>query len=183
MYPYSYPHTISTKHEELTFESIVMEGGEQKVIVSNRVQPKMGPPFHVHFKQDESLTVKKGRLGYQIHGGPEKFAEKGETVVFQRGEMHRFWNAGDEVLECEGWVKPANSLDFYLTSLYNTMNKSGSPKGEPFEMAYLVCRYSSEYDTLVIPPFVKKVILPVTYFIGKILGKYKQFQHAPEPLR
>lgn len=183
MYPYNYPHTIRTKHEEITFESIVMEDGERKVIVSNRVQPDKGPPFHVHFKQDESLTVSNGRMGYQILGGPEKFLEKGDTVVFHRGEMHRFWNAGDEVLECTGWAKPANSLDFYLSTLYNTMSKSGSPKGDPFEMAYLVYRYRSEYDTLVVPPFVKRVILPITYFIGKALGKYNHFRDAPKPIR
>lgn len=183
MYPYNYPHTISTRHEELTFESIVMEDGVKKVIVSNRVQPKMGPPFHVHFKQDESMTVRKGRLGYQLHGGPEKFAEEGETIVFHRGEMHRFWNAGERILECTGWLKPANSIDFYLTTLYEAMNKSKNLKGDPFHMAFLVCRYKSEYDTLAIPRLVKKVIIPATYIIGKLLGKYKQFQNAPKPIQ
>jgi len=44
-------------------------------------------------------------------------------------------------------------------------------------------RYSSEYDIPEIPKFVKKFIIPVTYYIGKILGKYEHFKNAPEPVR
>ncbi|MEZ4686068.1 MAG: cupin domain-containing protein [Bacteroidia bacterium] len=183
MYPYNYPHSIKHGGEELIFEKLVNEGGEQKMIVSNRVAPQNGPPFHVHFKQDESLTVKKGRMGYQIDGEEEKFAEKGETVTFTRGQMHRFWNAGEDMLECSGWIKPANSIDYFLTGVYTAMNKTGKPPGDPFDMAYLITRYRSEYDMKVIPGFVKRVIMPITVFFGKIMGKYKHFQDAPAPLK
>ena len=84
---------------------------------------------------------------------------------------------------CRGWVKPANSLDFFLTSVYQSMNKVGNPKGDPYDMAYLVTRYKSEYDMLVIPPFVKRFIMPLTVSAGKILGKYEHFKNAPEPLK
>ena len=183
MYPFQYPHKIINFHgEELTFESLEIENGVQKVIVRNRVQPGSGPPFHVHFKQDESLTVIEGRMGYQIYGEEEKFLEKGQTALFRRNEMHRFWNAGEEVLECTGWVKPANSLDYFLTGIYNSMNKAQKPEGDPFDSAFLITRYRSEYDLLVIPKFVKLVIMPITVVIGKLLGKYKHFADAPEPL-
>jgi hypothetical protein len=33
------------------------------------------------------------------------------------------------------------------------------------------------------PRFVKKVIMPATYRIGMLLGKYKHFKNAPEPVR
>ncbi|MCB0853860.1 MAG: hypothetical protein KDD63_16660, partial [Bacteroidetes bacterium] len=44
-------------------------------------------------------------------------------------------------------------------------------------------RYKSEYDIPEIPGFVKKVIIPITYHIGNLLGKYKHFKGAPEPVR
>ncbi len=184
MYPYKYPHTISNPFgEELTFRSKVLdEDGIEKLIVANRVAPKAGPPFHVHFQQDESLTVAKGRLGYQLMGEEEKFLSEGESIVFPRGQMHRFWNAGDTTLECNGWIKPANTVDYFLTNLYNSSNKSGTPEGDPFDSAFLVTRYKSEYDVAVIPAFVKKVIMPITVFFGKLLGKYAHFKDAPEPL-
>lgn len=108
-----------------------------------------------------ALPLSKGRKGYQIHGQEEKFAEAGESVLFNRGEMHRFWNAGKELLECEGWVKPANTLDYFLTGIYGSMSKSGKSEGDPFDSAFLITRYRSEYDLAIIPGFVKKVIMPV----------------------
>ena len=153
------------------------------MIVTNRVQPGAGPAMHVHFKQDESLTVIKGRLGYQIQGQGEKFIQEGETVHFSQNMMHRFWNAGEDLLECEGWLKPANSTDYFLTALYNSINKAGKPEGDLFDSAYLVTRYKTEYDVAVIPSFVKKVVMPIVVTIGKILGKYRHFQDAPDPIR
>lgn len=183
-YPFQLPHTISNPlGEVLIFKTIEIEDGVKKMIVQNKLQPGAGPPFHVHFKQDESLTVTKGRMGYQIDGQAEKFLKEGETVVFQKGEMHRFWNAGEDILECSGWVKPANSLDYFLTGFYNSVSKSGKPEGDPFDSAYLITRYKSEYDVKEIPPFVKKVIFPITVFVGKLLGKYKHFKDAPEPIK
>lgn len=182
-YPFNYPHTIKNfTGEELTFHSVVEEDGVSKMIVYNKVQPGAGPVFHVHFKQDESLTVLKGRMGYQVDGKEEKFLQEGESVLFQRGQMHRFWNAGQDILECKGWVKPANSLDYFLTGLYASMDKAGKPEGDPFDSAFLVNRYRTEYDVKAIPPFVKKVIFPITVFIGHLLGKYKHFKNAPAPL-
>jgi quercetin dioxygenase-like cupin family protein len=185
MYPYKLPHTITNPFgEELTFRSLEQdEMGISKMIVENKVHPGSGPPFHVHFKQEECLTITKGRMGYQIQGREEKFAEEGESVLFNRGEMHRFWNAGKEILECKGWVKPANTLDYFLTGIYGSMTKSGKTEGDPFDSAFLLTRYRSEYDLAVIPGFVKKVIMPITVMIGKLIGKYPHFKDAPEPIK
>ena len=183
MYPYTLPHKIANDGEELTFEAIEYEDGERKLIVSNLIQPKQGPPFHVHFKQDEYLQVKSGRMGYQIYGEEAQVIGEGESVLFKRNQMHRFWNDGEHPLVCTGWVMPANSLDYFLTGVYNSMNKANNLKGDPFDSAFLLTRYKSEYDLLDVPPFVKKVIMPITVFIGKLLGKYEHFQDAPEPLK
>jgi hypothetical protein len=34
-----------------------------------------------------------------------------------------------------------------------------------------------------IPLFAKKVVIPATYYIGRILGKYKHFRNAPDPVK
>jgi quercetin dioxygenase-like cupin family protein len=183
-YPFEFPYTTKNLFgESLTFHSIVEENGEKKMIVLNTVSPGAGPPFHVHYKQDESLAVTKGLLGYQIDGEEEKFLKEGESVVFTRGQMHRFWNAGEDVLECEGWVKPANTFDYFITGIYNSMNKAGKAEGDPFDSAFLMTRYKTEYDLKDIPTFVKKVVFPVTVVIGRFLGKYKDFRDAPKAIK
>ena len=180
---YQLPHTIENSNgETILFKELVKETDGDKVIVENWVTPKNGPPMHTHFLQDEALTVVNGRIGYQLHGGLPQFAGEGETIVFRRGTPHRFWNAGDEILHCKGWVKPANTIVFFLSSIYEAQKKSGSERPEKFDGAYLLKRYASEYDMVEIPVFVKKIIMPLTYYIGKLLGKYRHFKDAPEPV-
>jgi uncharacterized cupin superfamily protein len=183
-YPYTYPHVIESPFgEKLIFKTIETVNGEKRAIVDNEVQPGSGPPFHVHFKQDEFLNVTSGKMGYQVEGEEEKFLGPGESILFKRGQMHRFWNAGETVLKCTGWVQPANSFDYFITGIYESMNKAGKAEGDPFDSAFLMTRYKSEYDLKEIPGFVKSVIFPITVAIGKLLGKYKHFEDAPPPLR
>jgi quercetin dioxygenase-like cupin family protein len=181
---YQLPHTITNPTgETLVFKQVVQEPDGDKLLVENYVTPKSGPPMHTHFLQDEAITVVNGRIGYQVHGGEAQFAGVGETVLFKRGTPHRFWNAGEEILHCTGYVKPANTIVFYLSTVYAAQNKTGTERPEKFDGAYLLKRYATEYDMAELPNFVKKVIIPITYYLGRLLGKYKHFKNAPEPVR
>lgn len=180
----TYPHTIENcVGEKIVFHSVQPEPDGDRVIVENFVTPGHGPVMHTHFLQDESLTVVRGKIGYQVLSGKLQYANEGETVFFKRGIPHRFWNAGDEILNCKGWVKPANTIVFFLSAIYAAQNKSGKAQPETFDAAYLMTRYAKEYDLPEIPALVKKTVLPLTYLVGKILGKYKKFNEAPEPVR
>jgi len=180
----TYPHIIENCiGEKLIFHELLKEPGGDKLIGESFVSPGNGPVMHTHWLQDESLTVLKGKLGYQIQGQSAKYIDEGETVLFIRGVPHRFWNAGTEVLHCRAWVKPANTFVFFITSVFAAQNKSGKAQPEMFDASYLLKRYAAEYDMVEIPKFVKKVVIPATYYFGKFLGKYKHFKDAPEPLK
>lgn len=180
----TYPHTIENCiGEQLIFREILQEPDGDRVLVENFVQPGHGPVMHTHFKQDEMLEVVSGKLGYQLLGQEPKYAGPGESVLFKRGMPHRFWNAGEDVLNCTGWVKPANSIVYFLSALYAAQNKSGKSEPESFDGAWLMTRYASEYDLPGIPVIVKKGIMPMISFIGKLLGKYRKFRDAPPPLK
>lgn len=181
---YALPHTIENHlGEKLTFSAIRHEPDGEILLCENWVQPGSGPPMHTHWLQDEGFTVLEGRIGYQVAGQPAQYAGPGESVVFKRGVAHRFWNAGSAVLHCAGWLKPANTIVFFLTSIYAAQNKSGKAQPERFDAAYLMTRYAGEYDMQAIPTFVKNVIMPVVYRVGKLLNKYEHFKGAPEPVK
>lgn len=180
----TYPHVITNSiGEKIIFHEVIPEPDGDCVVGENFVEPGNGPVMHTHWLQDEGFTVLKGRIGYQVQGQPEQFANEGESVVFKKGIPHRFWNAGQEVLHCKCWVKPANTFVFFLTSIFEAQNKSGKAKPEIFDAAYLLTRYASEYDMAEMPKMVKKVIIPATYQIGRLLGKYEHFKDAPEPVK
>jgi quercetin dioxygenase-like cupin family protein len=184
MKQFNYPHIIENgAGEQLTFVKLVKDGTGDYLEVENLVQPNSGPPMHVHFKQDESLTVMKGKIGVQLLGGKEEFFGEGQTITFKAGQAHRFWNAGTEPMICKGWIKPAHNVEYFLTEIYKSIKANGGKEPGKFDGAYLLTKYKSEFDMSEIPSFVKKVIFPITIFFGKLSGKHKKFNDAPEPVK
>jgi mannose-6-phosphate isomerase-like protein (cupin superfamily) len=180
--PYTYPHTIQTDVEELTFVGIRRDDRGDWLEVHNRVAPDKGPPMHVHHRQEEGLTVEQGRIGYQIEGEEPEFAGVGETVIFAPGTPHRFWNAGSQELLCTGFIRPPENVEYFLAEIYDSINRSGNGRPESFEAAWLLHRYRSEFDMTSIPGFVKKVIFPIQRTIGRLTGRYRRYADAPPPI-
>ncbi|HQW42809.1 MAG: cupin domain-containing protein [Chitinophagaceae bacterium] len=181
---YSYPHTIDNGGGELiTFLQLVSGAQGDWLEVENLVQPNSGPPMHVHFKQAESLTVVKGKIGIQHQGGEQQFFGEGETITFEAGDPHRFWNAGNAPLICRGWIKPAHNVEYFLTEIYKSTKANGGKQPSQFDGAWLMTRYQTEFDMTEIPAFVKKVIFPIVLFVGKLAGKHKKFADAPPPVK
>jgi quercetin dioxygenase-like cupin family protein len=179
---YSYPHTIENgAGERITFLRRVE--GSDRLEVENIVKPGSGPPMHVHRLQAEALTVQEGRIGYQRPGEEPRFAGPGETVVFEPGEAHKFWNAGEEDLRCSGYVEPADNLEYFLGALYESQRKSGGGRPNPFDAAFLARRYRSEFGMLEIPAIVQRLAFPLLVAVGRLLGRYGKYADAPVPRR
>ncbi len=138
--------------------------------------------MHVHYRQEEGLTVKKGKLGYQFLGDIPRFADEGETVTFKPGQMHRFWNAGEEDLCCSGYIAPADNIEFVLTAMFDSMKRNGGAQPGRFDGAYLASRYKSEFGVIDVPEFMQRYIFPVQIAIGTVLGRYRKYKDAPAPI-
>ena len=129
-----------------------------------------GPPLHVHFHEHEQGIVKAGTLGAQI--GTDKFVvPAGGTVVLPAGRPHRWWNAGDDLLEFSGHVVPVD-LDRYLQAVFAVLNASN---GRPpiFYLAHVLWRHRDTQLLSIPPPAIQRILLPVVLIIGRILGKYR----------
>lgn len=178
-----YPITIdSGTGEQLTFLGLQVENGVEYMLVENLVAPQAGPPMHVHHKQHEEVTILEGVMGAQILGEEPKYYKAGDTVCFEAGVVHKFWNAGDTMLKGKGRVWPALNFEYFLTEIYRSMKLSGTHRPGLMDSAFLLRRYKSEFDMIDIPPFVKKVIMPIAYQIGKMTGAYKKFDNAPSQI-
>ena len=180
---FNYPHTIQNcVGEKISFHSIETNHNEDKVLLEAFCDPGCGPIMHTHLRQDESLTVVSGKMGYQVLGQEPKLLKQGETALFRRGTPHKFWAEGSERLQLSGWIAPVENVVFYLNALYAAQNKSGNGQPGAFDGAYLMTQYAKEYDIPEIPGFVKKIIMPFTCFLGKLFGRYEHFRDAPAPL-
>ena len=72
---FKYPHSIENCiGEKIIFKEIQQEPDGDRLIIENFVIPGIGPVMHTHLLQEESLTVKKGKIGYQLLGQPAQYA-------------------------------------------------------------------------------------------------------------
>jgi quercetin dioxygenase-like cupin family protein len=179
-----YPRTIyNGAGEELTFLGVRTDERGKFLEARNTVKPGSGPPMHVHRLQEESLTVERGTMGWQRRGDEEQLAGPGETVTFAPGEVHRFWNAGNDDLVCSGYVRPPDNLEYFLTQIYASTRENGGKRPRLFDAAYLVSRYRSEFGMAEIPAPVQRFLFPVVVAVGRLRGKDRRFAGAPEPVK
>ncbi|MEZ4898196.1 MAG: cupin domain-containing protein [Saprospiraceae bacterium] len=177
-----YPRIINNGHgDEITFLGVRMVRGRERLEVKGVVDPGAGAPMHVHHQQEEVFIIVNGKMETQLFGEEPKTYSAGDKVVFPAGTPHRFINPGPDKLEMEGWVEPANNVEFFLSEIYRSSVENGGRPGL-FDSAWLLNRYRSEFDMLVIPALVKKFIFPVVRWIGTLAGKANRFRNAPDPL-
>jgi len=181
---YSYPHTIDNgAGERITFLRRVPGATGDRLEGENVASPGAGPPMHVHHYQVESFTVQRGRMGYQRQGGPEIFAEPGDTVTFAPGEGHRFWNPGPDDLHCTGYIEPADNVEYFLGEIFASAKRRGGTLPDPFDAAFLATRYRDEFTMMAIPAPVRRFAFPLLVAVGTALGKYRTYADAPAPVR
>ena len=119
---------------------------------------------------------------WQLPDGVEHTAGPGETVGWAPGEVHKFWNAGDGPLRGTGEVWPPNNVEYFLTNIYDSTARNGGRRPGLFDAAFLTTHYRSEFAMLEIPAPVRRLLVPVLYRIGKLLGKHERFAGAPAPV-
>lgn len=179
----SLPYTFDNGHGEvISFHEILPEEAGNRLFFTTCIQPNCGPEMHVHYKQDECYEVIQGIMSFQTPDNQVVNLSAGMSVTFLRNQPHKFWNSGsDELLMC-GWMFPANNAPFYLLTLYTAFRGRKKPVPNAFDAAYLIIKYQSEYAWTDLPESVRNVIIPTTYFLGRLLGKYKKFEKSPPPI-
>jgi hypothetical protein len=177
-----YPYTIDNGSGELlTFTGLTQGPDGMRAGADGVAQPGAGPPMHVHYLQDEVVTVVTGRLGYQVQGEAPRFAEPGERIVWPAGTPHKWWNAGTTELRMTGWCSPPDNVEFYLGAVFASMKENGGRPGL-FDLAFLTTRYRSEFAMVELPAVVRHFVIPVLYGVGRVLGKHRKYRDAPPPV-
>ena len=116
--------------------------------------------------------MKAGTLGAQV--GKEKIVvPAGGTAVFAAGTRHKWWNAGDDLLEFSGQAIPAVDLDRYLQGVFAVVN--ASPNGRPsiFYITQVLWRHRDTQLLAAPPRAIQRIVFPLILFIGGILGRYR----------
>lgn len=145
-------------------------------------EPGVGPPMHVHFKQEDKVKVVKGKM--RIKTQTKEFSlTEGQEYIFAANEAHQFCNEGDQTMYYSGHVKPSNNYEYFIKHIYQSSNEANDDKPSPFDATFLLTKYKSEMDMLVIPKPVKLIVFPILLVIGRLTGRFKKFSDAPEAIK
>jgi mannose-6-phosphate isomerase-like protein (cupin superfamily) len=173
---------INKNGETLMITRSAADTGGQFTEFEGTDEPGIGPPMHVHFRQEEKVKVVKGKM--RIKTLTKEFPlTEGQEYIFAAGEAHQFWNEGDETLHYSGHVKPSNNYEYFIKHVYQSANEAKDDKPGPFDAAFLLTKYKSEMDMLVIPKPVKLIVFPILLAIGRLTGKFKKFADAPAAVK
>ncbi len=173
---------INKNGEILIITTSGSENGGAMTEFEGKDEPGIGPPMHIHFLQEEKIKVLKGSM--RVKSDSEEFSMKaGDERIFAAGVAHQFWNDGKEQNHYAGYLKPSYNWEYIIERVYDSANASNDIKPAPFDAAFLLTRYKSEIDLLVIPKPVKMFVFPVLYLLGMLLGKFNKYKGAPAPFR
>ena len=109
------------------------------------IQPKSGPPLHIHHQQHETIYFLRGSYKVQLDG--EVFrCEAGGFVHIPMGTRHAFLNVGDQPGECMVTFAPGGT-DRFFEEFAPAVRSEGPP--DPAKFAPIFAKHGWE---LVGPP-------------------------------
>ena len=129
-------------------------------------------PAHIHPHQEELIEILSSTVALTV-ANEARTVTRGNGVCLPAGIPHRWWNAGDDLLEFSGQVVPAMDLDRYLQAVFAVLNASSNGRPSIFHFAHVLWRHRDTQLLSVPPPAIQRIVLPVLLFIGRILGKYR----------
>jgi len=119
-------------------------------LVEHTLPPRaLGAPLHSHLHEDEYSYVLEGRLGAQL-GDEIVEAGPGELVQKPRGQLHTFWNAGDEPLRFLEIISPG-AFAGYFRELAPAL-----AAGDETAIQEIVSRYELDIDFSTIPALAER---------------------------
>jgi quercetin dioxygenase-like cupin family protein len=147
--------------------------GQVVLILEGSLPPRSsGPRLHVHFCETEDGRVAAGTLG-AIVGNKKITVQAGEPVVLPAGVAHRWWNAGEDLLEFNGRIDPVVDLDRYLQAIFAVINASKSGRPSLIYLAHIAWRHRHTQELKVPPVAIQRLVFPIVLLIGHVLGKYR----------
>ncbi|MGE5176541.1 MAG: cupin domain-containing protein [Hyphomicrobiales bacterium] len=143
---------------------------------------RSGPPLHIHYAEDEVGLIRSGVLSAVIDGRHVQ-VKPGESTSIPRGQAHRWWNDGNELLEFDGFARPAVDLDRYLQAIFEVMNAGPEDRPPLFYMAHAALRHRRTQAVVLMPGPIQAVLFRVIVAVGTVLGRYRGTDWPGSPER
>ncbi|MBV9386541.1 MAG: cupin domain-containing protein [Chroococcidiopsidaceae cyanobacterium CP_BM_ER_R8_30] len=98
--------SVSIVGDILTFKAVGEDTNGQYTLVEVQVDPDIGPPLHIHHREDETFYIQEGELEFQL-GDQIIIATPGTFLYSPKGHVHRFTNKTNQRAKMLAWYMPA----------------------------------------------------------------------------
>ncbi len=116
-----------------TFKAVGADTNGALVLFEGTVSPQLGPPPHIHHREDEFYYVLEGEL--EILDGDRTFmASAGSFVHIPRGTLHRFKNMGATPARMLTFFTPAGMENFFFEAGLPAQEGGSAPPLGPKEI-------------------------------------------------
>ncbi len=143
------------------------------MMVDLRVRPGgAGVGEHLRQNLDERFTMLSGKIGYKLTGR-EGIAQAGEVIDLPRGQVHDWWNGGDEEARVIVEIKPAARFEQMAGTLFG-LARDGKTNGKGMPNMLQMALIGKEFEDTVQftnPPIaVQKVLFGILASIAQLFG-------------
>lgn len=106
-------------------------------IITQIIQPKNGPPPHIHHREDEAFYVLEGRFTF-LNGDKVHTLETGAFVYIPKGTLHTFRNIDTEPGKLMVIITPAGLENFFYSIGTPANDISTPPAFTPVDIDRLI---------------------------------------------
>jgi len=104
--------SLSIVGDVLTFKAVGEDTAGQYTLVEVRVAPQIGPPPHIHHREDEAFYIQDGELEFQLDD-QIVISTPGTFLYSPKGHLHSFRNNTTQGAKMLVWYMPAGIERFF----------------------------------------------------------------------
>jgi mannose-6-phosphate isomerase-like protein (cupin superfamily) len=105
-------HSLSVVGDILTFKAVSEDTNGQYTLFELQVDPEIGPPPHIHHREDEAFYIQEGELEFQL-GDRTVIATPGTFLYSPKGHLHSFKNITNQRAKILVWCTPAGIEKYF----------------------------------------------------------------------
>lgn len=104
--------SLSIVGDIVTFKAVSEDTNGQYTLFEVQVDPDIGPPPHIHHREDEAFYIQEGELEFQL-GNQTVIATPGTFLYSPKGHQHNFTNKTNQRAKMLVWCMPAGIEEFF----------------------------------------------------------------------
>lgn len=104
--------SLSIVGDVLTFKAVGEDTAGQYTLFEVRVDPEIGPPPHIHHREDEAFYIQEGELEFQLDD-QIVIATPGTFLYSPKGHLHSFTNKTNQRAKMLVWCMPAGIEKYF----------------------------------------------------------------------